>query len=123
MMVRMAQNYKTPDLQAAALADAAKDLTVGTNGITGDLTEDGAKALMSFRGVRRGVPPPDFTNAKGSATFTLTDGKLVEYSFHVTGSMDFNGNPVEIDRTTTVEIKDVGTTKIEVPDDAKKKLQ
>ena len=52
MMARMAQNYKTPDLQAAALADAAKDLTVGTNGITGDLTEDGAKALLSFGGAR-----------------------------------------------------------------------
>ena len=119
---RMLQNYKTPAVQAADLADAAKELKVGDKGITGDLTEDGAKALMSFRGVRRGVPPPDFTNVKGSVTFTLTDGKLVKYSFHVTGSMDSNGNPVDVDRTTTVEIKDVGTTKIEVPDDAKKKL-
>jgi hypothetical protein len=30
---------------------------------------------------------------------------------------------MEMDRTTTVTIKDVGTTKVEVPDDAKKKLQ
>ena len=37
--------------------------------------------------------------------------------------MDFGGNPMDVDRTTTVEITNVGTTKIEVPDDAKKKLQ
>ena len=36
--------------------------------------------------------------------------------------MSFNGNDREIDRTTTVEIKDVGTTKLTVPDEAKKKL-
>jgi hypothetical protein len=41
----------------------------------------------------------------------------------VQGSVSWNGNDREVDRTTTVEIKDVGTTKIEVPEDAKKKLQ
>ena len=46
-----------------------------------------------------------------------------QYQFHVSGTVSFNGNDRDMDRTTTVEIKDVGTTKIEVPDDAKKKLQ
>jgi hypothetical protein len=36
--------------------------------------------------------------------------------------MDFNGNEVDLDRTNTVDIKDVGTTKVEVPEGAKKKL-
>jgi hypothetical protein len=36
--------------------------------------------------------------------------------------MTFNDNDVKIDRTTTTEIKDVGTTKVTVPDAAKKKL-
>jgi hypothetical protein len=122
MMVRMAQNLKTPDLQAAQLADAAKELKAGDNGITGDLTDDGAKALLTFGG-RRGGNPPAITNPKGSVTFTLADGKLVKYSFHVTGTVNRNGSDFDVDRTTTVEIKDVGTTKIEVSDDAKKKLQ
>jgi hypothetical protein len=30
---------------------------------------------------------------------------------------------IEINRTATTEIKDVGTTKIELPDEAKKKLE
>jgi hypothetical protein len=36
--------------------------------------------------------------------------------------VSFNGNDRDVDRTTTVEIKDVNSTKIEVPDEAKKKL-
>ncbi len=56
-------------------------------------------------------------------TFWVADGKLTKYQFHVTGSIDRGGNPMDMDRTTTVTIKDVGATKVEVPDDAKKKLQ
>jgi hypothetical protein len=48
-LARTVQNFKTPDLQAADLADQAKDLKKDTNGISGDLTEDGAKALLTFR--------------------------------------------------------------------------
>jgi hypothetical protein len=47
---------------------------------------------------------------------------VAKYQYAVQGSMNFNGNEREIDRTTTVEIKDVGTAKIEVPDAAKQKL-
>jgi hypothetical protein len=124
-LARSLQNYRVPDMQVADLVGAAKDLTSGTNGISGDLTDDGAKALLSFGPPRggNGDDGPTITNPKGSVTFTLADGKLVKYSFHVSGTMSFNGNDRDVDRTTTVEIKDVGTTKIEVPEDAKKKLQ
>jgi hypothetical protein len=47
---------------------------------------------------------------------------LTKYEFKVSGKMDFNGNEIDLDRTTTTEIKDVGTTKVEVPEGAKKKL-
>jgi hypothetical protein len=122
-LARTLQNYKTPDLQAADLAAAAKDLKAGDNGITGDLTDDGAKAQLTMGRPSTGDNAVTVANPKGSVTFWLTDGKLVKYSFHVTGTVSFNGNDRDVDRTTTVEIKDVGTTKIAVPDDAKKKLQ
>jgi hypothetical protein len=123
-IARTAQNYKTPDAEAARLAAQTKDLTAGTNGISGDLTEDGAKALLAFRPRGgNGGGGPTITNPKGSVTVWLADGKLVKYQFHLSGSADFNGNPFDIDRTTTVEIKDVNTTKIDVAADAKKKLE
>jgi hypothetical protein len=115
---RMAQNFKAPAAQAATLATQAAALQAGTNGIAGDLTADGAKELLTFRGGNATV-----TNPKGSVTFWLTDGKLLKFQTHVTGTVSFNGNDRDVDRTTTTEIKDVGTTKIEIPDDAKKKLQ
>lgn len=123
-LARRVQNYKLPAVEAASLADAAKELKQDTNSISGDLTEDGAKALLTFRprGGNGGGEGPTVSNAKGSLRFWLTDGKLVKYQFHVQGTVSFNGNDRDVDRTSTVEIKDVNSTKIEVPDDAKKKL-
>ena len=122
-LARTLQNTKTPDQQAVTLANAAADLKAGTNGISGALTEAGAKAMLTFG--RRGNDDngPTVSNPAGSVTFWVTDGKLVKYEFHVTGTISFNGNDRDIDRTTTVAISDVGTTKISVPDEAKKKLE
>ncbi|HZL14179.1 MAG TPA: hypothetical protein VFC85_08555 [Verrucomicrobiae bacterium] len=122
-IARMVQNYKVPAVEAASLADDAKELNKGTNGISGDLTEAGAKELLSFRRGRNGGDGPTITNPKGSVKFWLKDGKLAKYQYHVSGTVSFNGNDRDVDRTTTVEIKDVNTTKIELADDAKKKLQ
>jgi hypothetical protein len=124
-IARTLQNYKTPAMQAADLAGQVKELKADTNGISGDLTDDGAKAMLSFRprGGMGGSQGPDISNAKGSVTFWITDGQLVKYQTHIQGTISFNGNDRDIDRTTTVDIKDVGTTKLDVPDDAKKKLE
>ncbi|HUC85960.1 MAG TPA: hypothetical protein VL970_12260 [Candidatus Acidoferrales bacterium] len=121
--VFMTRGFKTPADQAAALVTQAKDLTAGANGISGDLTEAGAKELLAFR--RRGGngDGPTVSDAKGTVTFWITDGKLVKFQTHVTGTVSFNGNDRDVDRTTTTEIKDIGATKVEVADDAKKKLQ
>ena len=47
----------------------------------------------------------------------------MHYEVKVKGKVSFNGNDRDVDRTTTVEIKDIGSTKIEVPEEAKKKLE
>ena len=54
--------------------------------------------------------------------FWVKDGVLSKYEYNVQGKMSFNGNDINIDRTTTVDVKDVGSTKFEVPEEAKKKL-
>ena len=115
------RNIKTPAVQAADLAAAAKDLKKEGDAYSGDLTEEGAKTLLTFR-PRGGGDGPTVSNAKGSVKFWLKEGELSKYEFKVTGKVSFNGNDRDVDRATTVEVKDVGTTKVEVPEGAKKKL-
>lgn len=122
-IARMVQNYKVPAIEAVSLANAAKELKQDTNLISGDLTEAGAKELLTFRRRGNGDGGPTVTNPKGSVKFWLKDGQLVKYQYHVQGTVSFNGNDRDVDRTTTVAIKDVNATKIEVADDAKAKMQ
>ena len=114
------RNVRTPVVQAAEIAAGLKEARKDGDVIAGDLTEDAAKGLMRFR--RGGGDGPSISDAKGSAKFWIKDGVLTKYEFKVTGKMEFNGNDIDVDRATTVEIKDVGTTKVEVPEGAKKKL-
>src|SRR5688572_16972519 len=119
-LVGMVRGLRTPAEQAAEIAAGMKELKKDGDALTGDLTEDAAKNLMRFR--RGGGDGPAISGAKGSAKFWIKDGALSKYEFKVSGKMDFNGNEMDLDRTTTVEVKDVGTTKVEVPEAAKKKL-
>jgi hypothetical protein len=115
---RMIRNFRAPAVQAGEIAASAKELKKDGDVYSGDLTEEGAKSLLLFR--RGGQATA--SNAKGSVKFWVKDGVLAKYEFKVTGTVSFNGNDMDVDRTTTVEIKEVGTTKVEVPEEAKKKL-
>ena len=117
---RMLQNFKTPATQAAELAAGVKELKKEGDAYSGDLTEESAKALLTFRGRTDGAPT--INNANGSVKFWVKDGALSKFETKVTGQVSFDGNDRDVDRTTTVEIKDVGTTKVEVPEEAKNKL-
>jgi hypothetical protein len=115
------QTFKAPAAEAADLADKAKELKKDGDVYSSDLTEAGAKGLLAFR-PPSGGDGPEVSNAKGSMKLWVKDGQLTKYQFTVQGTVSFGGNDREVNRTTTVEIKDVGTTKVEVPEDAKKKL-
>jgi len=118
------RNFKVPAAQAAELAGGATEVKKEGDAYTSDLSEENAKALLTFRGGRGGGggEAPTVSDAKGSVKFWVTDGTLSKYELKVTGKVSFNGNDRDMDRTTTVELKDVGTTKVEVPEDVKKKL-
>jgi hypothetical protein len=117
-MAMMVQNFQTPAEEARELASFAKELKKDGDIYSSDLTEEGAKAKLTFR---RGGGVT-VTNPKGSVKFWVKDGVLTKYEFKVKGTVNWNGNDFDNDRITTVEIKDVGTTKVEVPEEAKKKL-
>jgi hypothetical protein len=121
MMARRMQNFKAPAAQAEEIAGKTKTLAKSDNAWSGDLTEEGAKSLMTF-GRRGGGQAPAISNAKGSVKFWIKDGVLTKYQLKVQGTINRNGEDMDIDRTTTVEIKDVGATKVTVPEEAKKKM-
>jgi hypothetical protein len=114
------RNSKRPADEASELASFAKDLKKEGDVYATDLTEDGAKALQTFK--MPGGDSMSVNNAKGSARFWIKDGVMTKYEFKLKGTMKFGDNEFPNDRTTTVEIKDVNSTKLEVPEAAKKKL-
>ena len=114
-LVRTLKTFKNPAEQAQDLASKTKELKKDEDTYSGDLTDEGAKQVLT-RGRGEG------SDAKGSVKFWIKDGQLSKYEFKIQGKLSVNGNDVDVDRTTTTEIKDVGSTKVEVPDDAKKKL-
>jgi hypothetical protein len=119
---RMFRNFKAPSAQAEALLEGAQDLKEVDGACVADLKEDAVKKLMTFGG-RPGGQAPEPKGAKGSVKFWLKDGALVKYEFNVQGTVTGrDNNEMKVDRTTTVEIKDLGTAKVEVPEEVKKKL-
>ena len=120
-LARMAQTFKAPAAQAEDIIGKVKALKEADGALAGDLTEEGAKSLMMMGG-RGGNNAPEIAGAKGSAKFWVKDGVLTKFQYQVQGKVTFNNNERDVDRTTTVEIKDVGSTKLDVPEEAKKKI-
>jgi len=121
-MVRNLQNLKGPGADLVDAISKTKDMTMEAGAYTGALTDDGAKDLATFRfgGRRGGAAPKD---AKGTLKVWVKDGAVSKYELKVSGKRtDQNGDEQEFERTTTVNFNDVGSTKITIPDDAKKKL-
>ena len=125
MVARRMKTYKAPAIEAADLADKTKSLKSADGVITGDLTEEGAKELLAFGGRPGGGggdrPAPK--DAKGSVKYWVKDGALTKYELTVSGKMaNPDGEEVTRTRTTTVEIKEVGKTKLGLSEENQKKL-
>ncbi len=120
-IARRLKDFKAPVAEAEDLLSKATELKKSEGGLySSALTEAGVKELFSR--IRRGVT--EVKDAKGSVKFWLKDGALVKYEFNVQGKFTTGNDQreVEINRTTTVEIKDAGSTQVSVPEDAKRKL-
>jgi hypothetical protein len=120
-IARRLQSYKAPADLAQDLVGKVKELKQDGDAYSGDLTEEGAKSQLTFGG-RGGGNGPEISGAKGSVKFWVKDGVLSKFEIKVKGTVSFNGNDRDVDRTTKVDIKDIGTTKITVPEDAQKKI-
>jgi hypothetical protein len=120
--IRRLRALKPPAQEAEALTGKAAELKKESDGVySGEMKPDAAKELFALLG-RRAAEAPE---AKGTMKFWIKDGALAKYDFAVRGKITVGGEEkreVEISRTTTVEIKNVGSTTVSLPEDAKKKL-
>ena len=129
----MLRTLKAPAAQAEDIISKTTAIAKSGDAYAGDLTEEGAKSLLALGGGgggRRGGAggggaggAAAISNPKGSVKFWVTDGMLTKVQIKLSGTRkNQDGDDVAIDRTVTVEIKDIGTTKIDLPDEAKSKL-
>lgn len=121
----MIATYKTPGAQAEEYASKLKDVKKDGDVYSAELTGADAAALAPRRGRRGGNAgqPPQMQNAKLSLKITVKNGVVSKYTSHVTGTMTVNGEDRDIDTTTTTEVSDIGSAKVEIPAEAKKKLE
>ena len=110
-----------PAEDAPKMVERMKELKDMDGYVGGDLTEAGAKELLAFRG-RPGGNAPEPKNAKGFAKFWLKDGAIAKMEVKVSGTITMQNDDRDVSRTTTYEFKDIGSTKVEVPADAKSKI-
>jgi hypothetical protein len=120
--VQRLRAMKRPTDEAETLAGKATALKKESDGVyAGDLDGAAAKEMFALLG-RRAAEAPE---VKGTVKFWIKDGHLAKYEFVVRGKITVGGEEkreVDLSRTTTVEIKEVGTTKVSLPEDATKKL-
>lgn len=111
-----------PHEELGIIVAGAGELKVEGDVVSGTLSDTAAKLLLVHAGQK------EITPLKASGTFRLwlRDGALVKYEVKLAGTLAVMNNGVrhEIDvhQTALTEIKNIGTTKFDVPDDAKKKL-
>ena len=110
----------------ANLAGKLKDVKVADGVISGSLESADAVELLTFgrgRAGGGGATPPAAKNASANVKVWLKNGAVEKYVVNVKGTVTTpNGDERDIDLTTTTEIKNVGSTKVTVPEGAKKKL-
>jgi hypothetical protein len=86
---------------------------------SGDLTEDAAKEMIPM-GRMGGLGGAEIT---GSAKVWVDgDGVVRKYETVANLSIDFQGNQLELTVTRKTEISEIGSTKLEVPEEVKKLL-
>jgi hypothetical protein len=116
------KSYLFAAQEAGFLATHSRNLKpTAEHTFSGELSPKAITTLLS-RGRRTVQEAPDLT---GTVQFRVADGSITGYEFNIRGrrSLGEDHNESTLDRTTVVEIMDVGSSKISVPGEAIKKLQ
>ena len=123
-VVRFLRSYKAPAPESAALIEKVKDLKEEEGAFSGELQDEATKEYVLIGTRRReGAEPPTTSDTQGSVRFWIKDGVVTKYEIKVQGKVTTAEKESTINRTTTVNIKDVGATKMDVPAEALEKMK
>lgn len=111
-----------PHEEIAIIVAGASDLKVSDDVVTGTLSETAAALLLVHPG-QKDISP---RRAAGTVRLWVKNGVLQKYETRLQGTLVVEGRDgrreVTVNQTATTTISDVGTTKVEVPDEARKRL-
>jgi hypothetical protein len=119
------EHFKSPAAQAKDVCDEIDEVQESGDVFKADLKPDTIKKLLSFlrrRAVAANPAQIEVKDPKGTASFWVRDGVLAKMEVHLQGAVKFNSNERTIDRTTITTIKDIGSTKVIVPEESRAKL-
>ena len=118
---RIVTEFKLPAAQAEDYLAKAIKLSRDGDAVTAVLNPETVSELIAASsppafGRRRSATIKD---PKGSVTFQIPNGVLTEFTLKLGGSREFFDRELKLDRTITTSITGIGTTRLDVPDDAK----
>ncbi|HZE98384.1 MAG TPA: hypothetical protein VE981_15235 [Planctomycetota bacterium] len=114
-----------PTETALGFIAAIKEVKAGAAGFySGELLEAQTKEIIHPGGSK----PPEsggIANAKGTIKFWVKDGVLTRLEARLTGHSTVGKSKMEIDhdKNITIEVKDIGSVKIDLPAEAAKLLE
>ena len=122
-LVSMLRNWKTPAAEVTDLLGKVKSVKEVEGVISVELNAEAAKPLLEFIAPTfQGQEPPRIADPQGSVKFWIQDGMLKKYELSIQGRVIRGDQESQASRTTVVEVKNIGTTKLEVPEEARQKL-
>ncbi len=111
-----------PHEEIGIIVATVADLKIDGEIASGTLSDTAAKLLLVHPGQKEITP----LKASGTFRFWLKDGALVKYEVKLEGTLAVmnrgDRHEIEVHQTSLTEIQHVGTTKFDVPDEARKKL-
>jgi hypothetical protein len=107
-----------PHEELGVIVSCLTDLQVDGDGVAGTLSDLGAQLLL----VRDGQEDITPLQAAGGFRLQIKDGVVVGYALRLAGIIAVDGRRRLVHQYSQTVVKDIGTTRFEAPDEAKRKL-
>ncbi|HEX2853017.1 MAG TPA: hypothetical protein VHO24_07260 [Opitutaceae bacterium] len=115
-------NISHPHDEIGLIVGSHTSMRAESDGVSGDLSEEGAKLLLVHPGQNEIMP----LRASGTFRLWIKEGALVKYEIQLTGTIAVgagsNRREISLRQTSNTSITKINQTTFEVPEEAKRKL-